>query len=199
MDLVLDDLDLGAPVRLSGPPMTDDEILAFSSEHEDLEIEVNARGEFEIVPNAGFRSSQRNGEITEQLFAWTRADGRGFATDSSALFRLPSGARRSPDGAWTEKCRVEQFLADSTLEVFPVCPDFVIELRSPTDRKPHLEDKMLEWIENGAKLAWLIDPIDRTTTVYRPGREPQVVTGTVVRGEGPVTGFDLKLDRIYPF
>jgi len=195
--LAIDHLPLDVPVVLTGPPMTDTELLQFCSEHEDLDIEVNSRGEFEIMPNSGFRSGRRNSQINFQLGLWAESDGRGIVTDSSTLFRLPNGARRSPDAAWTESSRVAAFLESEALEVFPVCPEFVIELRSPSDDLARLEEKMHEWISNGAQLAWLVDPIRKTTTVYRPQGSPQVVTDMTVHGEGPVGGFDLHLAKVY--
>ncbi|MBM3737689.1 MAG: Uma2 family endonuclease [Acidobacteria bacterium] len=181
----------------TSPPMTDTEFLQFCAGREDLDIEVNSRGEFEISPNSGFISGQKNGEITYQLIHWARVDRRGIVTDSSTLFRLPNGAKRSPDAAWTERSSVAPYLASKQMQVFPICPEFVIELRSPTDDLARLQEKMHEWIINGAQLAWLVDPIGKTTTVYRPGAAPEVVADLVVRGEGPVQGFELHLAEIY--
>ena len=111
----------------------------------------------------------------------------GRVVDSSTGFKLPSGARRSPDAAWISRGRSKARL----------CPEFVVELLSPSDRVRKTHAKMLEWIENGAELGWMITPRNRSVTVYRPGRAPEVLTGiSEIAGEGPVDGLVLDLRRI---
>ena len=114
---------------------------------------------------------------------------RGAVTDSSTGFRLPNGARRSPDAAWISRDR---------LGGKPNCPEFVIELLSPSDRLPVAKAKMVEWIANGAGLGWMIDPKAQAVTIYRPGQEAETRTGILrLVGEGPVAGFVLELERIW--
>ena len=107
---------------------------------------------------------------------------------------LPNGARRSPDGAWTARERIQQLGQPSRTGYWHFCPDFVIELKSKTDRMRVLREKMNEWIINGARLGWLIDPDSKTVEVFRPGCDPELLTGIEsVKGEGPVEGFTLDL------
>lgn len=197
MQLVLDDLEVYAPVTLRGPRMTDDEFLAFCQEHEDLQIESNAFGEIELMPGTGPDTGDSNAEITHQLRSWAKRDGRGKSYDSSTLFVLPDGSRRSPDASWIEKTRAR--LPESQHgHLWHICPDFVIELRSPSDRLPRLQNKMREWITAGVRLGWLIDPEERTVSIYRPDREPEVLRNpaTVAAGD-PLGGFTLDLGEVW--
>jgi Uma2 family endonuclease len=120
------------------------------------------------------------------------------AFDSSGGFRLPDGSLRNPDGAWTTWDRWNAFSEDQQQKFLPMCPEFVIELRSPSDCLAPLQEKMQAWIANGAELAWLIDPLRKTVEVYRPGREVEVLEGwSVVEGEGQVAGFVLELGKLW--
>ena len=125
-------------------------------------------------------------------------DGRGFASDSSSGFVLPNGARRSPDAAWTLKTRIASLDPAIREKFWHICPDFVIELRSSTDRHRALRDKMHEYLANGAQLGWLIDPDRRSVEVYRPGGEVETRTDIdSIAGEGPVAGFVLDLSFVW--
>ena len=118
---------------------------------------------------AGWESARMNAEITSRLQAWATQDGTGTAADSSAGYLLPNGAVRSPDASWVRNARLASVTAEQRSRFLPLCPDFVVELRSPADRLPALQDKMAEYIANGAVLGWLIDPSNREVFVYRPG------------------------------
>ena len=129
---------------------------------------------------------------------WAERDGRGIACDSSTGYLLPNWGRRSPDASWTQLSRFRELSEESRSRFWHLCPDFVIEIRSSTDRTRVLQAKMEEWVENGAQLGWLIDPETETVTVYRPGREAEVATGVdSVTGEGPVAGFALDLRAVW--
>lgn len=119
------------------------------------------------MPPAHSRTGYQNAELSRQLAEWTIRDGRGVAFDSSAGFDLPNGANRSPDCSWVLKSRIQSLTEDQRADYLPLCPDFVIELRSKSDRLATLQDKMIEFIENGARLAWLVDPLTRSVHVYR--------------------------------
>jgi Uma2 family endonuclease len=178
--------------------MSDTEFAALCDEHPDLFFEMSAEGELIVLPAVPSMMGARNSEIAGQLGMWARADRSGIATGSCAGFVLPNGARRSPNAAWTPKAAVRQLSVASREGFWHLCPAFVIELRSQTDRLPTLRKKMREYLSNGAELGWLIDPGARSVEVYRAGREPEVLTGVdEISGEGPVAGFRLDLRSVW--
>ncbi len=185
------------PATLTVAPMTDEQFAEFCSEHSDLFFEMTADGELLVMPPNNPLSGARNLELSMQLGFWARSDGRGIGFDSSTGFVLPSGARRSADAAWLRKERIP---TKNRSKAWHLCPDFVIELRSETDRLRPLREKMAEWIENGAEVAWLIDPEKETVEIYRQGRDVEIVQGNEVLGDGPVDEFVLDLAPIWdPF
>jgi len=196
MAFVIDDAFL--PATLTAPPMTDDEFAGFCAEHPDLFFEMTGEGELIVMPPTYSLTGARSGEIFLQLGIWAKRDARGIVCDAATGFALPNGARRSPDAAWTLKSRVAQLDAASRGKYWRLCPDFVIELKSSTDRPRILREKMREYLANGAQLGWLIDPDLRSVTIYRP--EGQVETRTdidSIAGEGPVAGFVLDLSFVW--
>ena len=196
MPLVIEESWL--PAILTAPPMTDEQFAEFCSEHPDLFFEVSAEGDLIVMPPTFSLTGLRNAEIIGQLRDWARREGSGKAGDCAMGFVLPNGARRSPDASWIDKRRIRE-LDPKTLEMYwHICPDFVIELRSKSDRLPVLRAKMGEWIENGAQLAWLIDPERRAVEIFRPGRDPETLDDPrSVGGEGPVAGFTLDLAEVW--
>ncbi len=197
--LVVDDFESMAPVVLTPHrgPMSDEEFIAFCEKYEDCIVEVDADGEIVIMPPGYSNTGNRASEINGQLWLWAKSDGRGKPYDSEGGFRLPNGARRSPDACWVRKERIAALPGPQQDAFFNLCPDFVIELRSAHDRMKRLQAKMTEYIENGAELGWLIDPIEKWVWIYRPGPEPEVLENpTRVEGEGPVAGFTLDLAGI---
>lgn len=196
MPLTIDDVFL--PATLTAPPMTDEQFAEFCAQHPDLFFEMTAEGELIVMPPNYSLTGLRNSEIVGQLSLWASQDRRGFVGDSSTGFVLPSGARRSPDASWTAKTDVGQLSKESLEGFWHLCPAFVIELRSHWDRLPVLRAKMREYIANGARLGWMIDPETRTVEVYRPDREPELLASVdSVSGEGPVTGFVLSLGAVW--
>jgi Uma2 family endonuclease len=196
MPVVIDEQYL--PARLTAPPMTDAEFEAFCSEHPDVFIEVTAEGEILIMPPNYWRTGIQNAYIAKQLAIWADSNDTGKPIDSSGGFRLPNGARRSPDASWISRQRIAAVQSKGKGRSWGLCPEFVIELRSETDRLPVLRRKMREWVDNGALLAWLIDPERRTVEVYRPGRDAEILTGIEsVSGTGPVDGFILDLKPVW--
>ncbi len=189
------------PATLTSPRMTDEQFSAFCAEHPDLFFETTADGEIIVMPPNFSLTSIRNREITSQLDRWAAVDGRGFVGESSGGYLLPNGARRSPDACWIAKEAIRQLPAESLESYWHLCPAFVIELRSSSDRLPVLRAKMREYLENGAELGWLIDPETRTVEIYRQGKEPELQAGIFsVAGEGPVEGFVLELKTVWdPF
>ena len=196
MSFVIHDGQL--PASFTAEPMTDEEFAAFCAEHPDLEFEMTAEGEIIIMAPAYSLTAVRNARICRHLDAWSEKDGRGIACDSSGGFVLPDGSRRSPDASWTLKSRVREVASNDGKGYWHLCPDFVLELHSETDRLKPLQKKMLEYASNGAELGWLIDPQRRTIEVYRPGQEVEVRAGIdTIEGEGLTAGFVLDLSAVW--
>jgi len=200
MQVVLPDIENLTAARVETErPMTDDEFWDFCVRlPRNLRVEREPNGEIVIMPPAGGESSNRNSEICRQLGNWSLTDGRGTTFDSNTDFILPNGAARSPDAAWMNKSRLSRLTKQQKRQFLQLCPDFIVELKSPSDRLPRLKAKMEEWIENGAQLAWLIDADERTLYVYRPGQAPEERRDIqTLAGEGPVAGFVLELTAIW--
>lgn len=200
MQLIVDRVEDFATVVVQSPSLSDREFWALCERFENHAIEYDSvEQEILIMPPTGLESGERNSDITTQLGFWARQDGRGRTFDSSTEFRLPNGSLRSPDASWIEKSKVRAAKARQPEASLPeLCPDFVIELRSPSDRLRPLQRKMQEWIDNGAQLAWLIDPQARTAGVYRPDRDIEDFKNVPrLDGEGPVVGFALDLTPIW--
>jgi Uma2 family endonuclease len=143
-----------------GPLMklTDDQLYELCQLNPELRIERTAQGELLVMPPTGGETSKRNFDLIVAVGIWARQDHSGIAFDSSGGFILPNSALRSPDVAWIKRSRLEGLTAERKREFIPLCPDFVLELRSPTDGLRALQGKMQEYIDNGAQLGWLIDP-----------------------------------------
>ncbi len=183
------------PATFTAGPMTDDDFAALCADHPDLLFEMTAEGEIIIMAPAYSFTAARNARITVQLGIWADQDGRGITFDSSAGFVLPNGARRSPDACWLLTSR---FAPQDRKGFMHLCPDFVIELRSDTDRLKPLQRKLQEYMANGAQLGWLLDPETESVEIYRPdGSMERIANATRVEGEGPVAGFVLELARVW--
>ncbi len=137
--------------------LSDEQLYDFSQINRDLQIERNAREELIIMPPTGGDAGERNAEITMKLRQWAKHDKTGATFDSSTGFRLPNGAVRSPDAAWVKYSRLRTLTSEQRKKFIPLCPDFVVELRSPRDNLNDLQEKMQEYMENGAELGWLLD------------------------------------------
>jgi Uma2 family endonuclease len=194
-------VDESAPLVIRLRPvldMTDDQFFEFCQLNRDLRIERTAQGELEIMPPAGWKTGSRNMEIAVQLGLWAKQDGTGVATDSSAGFKLPNGATRSPDAAWISHARLAAATEEQKDKFLPLCPDFVIELRSPTDNLSVLQAKMQEYIENGVRLGFLLDPQQKRAYVYRPQSQVEILDNVETLSADPVLpGFILKLREIW--
>lgn len=176
----------------------DDEFERFCRHNPDVEIEMTKEGELVIMPPTGGKTGIRNFSLNGYFFNWVEKDQTGVGFDSSTVFKLPNGAKRSPDLAWIKNERWES-LTDEEQEKFPpMCPDFVVELRSPSDSIKNLQAKMEEYVENGASLGWLIDPIERKIHVYRPAAEPEILENPdSVNGAPLLEKFSLKMKKIW--
>ena len=175
------------PATLTAKPMTDDQFAEFCSEYPELMFEMSSEGELIVTAPAFSLTGARNSNINHQLSVWAHLDGRGIVNDSSTGYVLPNGARRSPDASWVAKDKIKRLSKKSLQGFWHLCPAFVIELRSESDRVGALRAKMQEYIGNGAELGWLIDPKSRSVEIHRPNLEPQLISGIdSVAGEGPV-------------
>jgi Uma2 family endonuclease len=179
-------------------PMSDEDLMRFCAANDIARVEREVDGEILVMSPAGNRTGRRNAAIISALDTWAQMDGRGYAFDSSTGFTLPDGSMRSPDAAWVEAIRWNALPKAEQNRFSPICPDFLIELRSQTDDLAQLEAKMVRWLSNGAKLAWLIDPERQVVAVYRPADQPELLNQpTIVEGSGVVAGFKLAMERIW--
>lgn len=178
--------------------MTDAEFFRFCQLNRDWRIERTHDGDLIVMPPASSDSGRRNFSLTAQQAAWSRSDGTGVGFDSSAGFRLPNGATRSPDAAWIKRDRWLALSDDERQTFAPLTPDFVVELRFKTDSLGVLRAKMRQYIDNGARLGWSIDPPARSVEVYRPGQEPVLFDQPATVSADPVlSGFVLDLAEIF--
>ena len=178
--------------------LSEDQFFELCQINHELRIERNAQGELLIMPPAGSETGHRNLEVAVQVGGWAKRDGTGVAFDSSAGFTLPNGAVRAPDAAWIVRERWEQVPSEQREKFAPICPDFVLELRSPSDTLRTIQDKMVEYLANGARLGWLLDPPTRHVYIYRPGatverlEDPETVSGDPV-----LPGFVLNVRKVW--
>ena len=182
------------------PDLSEDEFFRLCAANRVLRMERLATGEIVIMPPAGGASSNRNVRIASDLEVWTEQDGTGICFDSSAGFRLPDGAVFAPDAAWVAGERLAGYTDEQFEGFLPLCPDFVVEIRSRTDRRVQLMAKMDQYIANGARLGFLIDPYERSVDVYRPGpgHSPEhLVAPDRIAGDPELPGFVLELERIW--
>jgi Uma2 family endonuclease len=178
--------------------MTDDQFFDFCKLNRDFRIERNQFGDLLIMSPTGSETDERNFNLTGQLWTWTKQDGTGVGFGSSGGFTLPNGAVRSPDTAWIKKERWEAIPAEQRKKFAPICPDFVVELRSETDSLKTLQEKMEEYIENGVKLAWLIDRKQQKVYIYRPDQPVEELEHPqTLNGEDILPGFILDLREIW--
>ena len=181
-----------------GITMTEDQFFEFCQINRFWRIERTAQGDILIMSPVGGGGSTRNAGVSAQLWVWAERDGSGVAFESSAGFTLPNGAMRSPDAAWVRNSRLENITAGQWEKFLPLCPDFVAEVRSATDRLSTLKGKMLEYLENGALLGWLIDPQKKHVYVYRPHAEVQSLEApATLSGDPELPGFVLELRRVW--
>jgi len=184
-------------VLILDPPVSDAEFETLCRENPDVRLERTREGAVHMHAPTGGWTSSGNLEISQQLGIWWSKHERGRAFDSNGGFRLPDGSTLNPDASYLSEERLRA-LPKGALRGFPrVCPDFVIELLSESDSPVALRAKMGDWLANGARLAWLIDPYRREAWVYRTGAEPECVTADMLNGDGPVEGFQLNLGRVW--
>ncbi len=176
-----------------------EQFAALAAANRDLRLERTATGQLIVNPPTGSESGKRNLSISGQLNNWFESnDNLGEAFDSSTGFELPNGANRSPDASWVRKERWLALTSEQRKGFAPLCPDFVVELRSETDSLKKLREKMQEYMDNGAQLGWLIDPQNKRVEIYRAGQAVEVLEHpSTLSGEAVLPGFTLTLKRIW--
>jgi Uma2 family endonuclease len=178
--------------------MSEEQFFDFCQTNREWRIERTAEGDVLIMPPTGWETGTDNARINAFLTMWALHDGTGVASDSSTGFTLPNGAIRSPDAAWVRRSRLATLTLAQKKGFLPLCPDFVIELRSPSDHLKTLQDKMQEYINNGAQLGWLLDPPNRRVYVYRPDVVVECLENpTTLSGDPELPGFVLDLAGIW--
>ncbi|MBH8576173.1 Uma2 family endonuclease [Nostocaceae cyanobacterium CENA369] len=176
--------------------LTDDQFFQLCQNNRDLRLERTAEGELIIMPPTGWESGNRNSKLTARVEFWAEANGTGLAFDSSTGFKLPNGANRSPDASWVSRKRLAALNPDPA-KFLPMAPDFAVELRSANDSLKTVQQKMQEYIDNGVRLGWLIDPQNQRVEIYRPDRDIEVLQSpTSLSGEDVLPGFVLDLAQI---
>ena len=166
--------------------LTDDQLLRLFRDNGEFQFEMSAAGELIIMAPASPGTDERNVTIITALRNWAKQDGTGHSFGNNAMFALPNGAKRCPDASWIPKSRWDRFTQEEKEGLTRICPDFVVELRSNSDRLARLQEKMDEYIANGACLGWLLDPLRNCATIYRPGQPPQEIEKPAIISGDPV-------------
>jgi Uma2 family endonuclease len=183
--------------------LSDEQFIELCADNRDFHLELTAQKELLIMTPPGPRTGRRNETITTSLGIWARQDGRGVAFGALTLFHLPNGAKRAPDAAWLRREKWGALTEEQQEMVAPLCPDFVVELMSPSDRRPYrfrmVQAKMEEYLANGAQLGWLIDPFEKKVYVYRPGKPVECFSDPETMSGDPVLpGFVLRMAEVWP-
>ncbi len=192
-------------ITLTIPPdaaLTDEQFYQLSTANEEWRMELTAKGELIIMPPTGGESGIRNSDLNADVGIWNRQTKLGYVFDSSTIFRLPNGAKRSPDVSWIIKERWEALSPEDKRKFPPLCPDFAIELRSESDSLPKLQSKMLDYLANGLRLGWLIDPQTLRVEIYRLNQDVEIIDFSTTQtptlsGESVLPGFVLDLTSIF--
>lgn len=192
--------DSAVPVKLKVEAfhLTDERFALLCRENPELRLELTAQRELLIMPPTGSKTGLRSSRLTLRLATWAETDGTGLVFDSSTGFTLPNGAKRSPDASWLRRDRWEALTEAQQNGFAPVCPDFVAELRSPQDRLSVLQEKLREYMENGSRLGWLIDPLERRVSVFRGSHTVEVLEDPAsLDGEAVLPGFVLHVGELW--
>jgi Uma2 family endonuclease len=190
--------DMALSMDVSGLGLSDGQFYQLCRDNRELRFELTAQGELIVMGPTSSDTGRRNARLNQRLANWSEQDSTGECFDSSAGFTLPNGAKVSPDASWVRKERYAALTQEERDGFAPLCPDFVVELRSKSDRLQPLQAKMQEYIAQGARLGWLIDPVTKTVYVYRPQQEVETLrTPQTLTGDTVLPGFTLRLDEIW--
>jgi Uma2 family endonuclease len=177
--------------------LTDEQFFQLCQNNRDLRFERTASGELIIMPPTGSETGNRNIKIAAQLEVWSSQSNLGLAFDSSSGFKLPNGADRSPDASWVRRDRWDALTPEEQQGFAPLCPDFVVELLSPSDSVKIAQAKMREYMDNGARLGWLINRKNQRVEIYRQGQDVEILENpATLSGEDVLPGFVLDLKQI---
>jgi Uma2 family endonuclease len=190
---------MNAPTLIWNPAIavTDEQFFLLSTHNPDLRLERTSTGELVIMPPTGGDTGERNSDVNGQIWYWNQQTKLGKVYDSSTGFRLPNGATRSPDVAWVAIARWQTLTPEQRQKFLPLCPDFAVELRSESDRPETIQQKMQEYLANGMRLGWSIDPKQRMVEIYRAGQPVEVLASpTSLSGEDVLPGFILDLQNV---
>lgn len=196
-------VNLPQAIAVNIPPtltltLTHEQFVQLAIANRDLQLERTATGELILMPPTGGETGNRNLDMEGQLWLWNRQTRLGKAFNSSTGFHLPNGADRSPDAAWVRQDRWDALSPEERKSFVPLCPDFVLELRSESDNIKPLRTKMREYMENGARLGWLIDRKNTKVEIYRQGQDVEVLDNPVtLSGEDVLLGFVLDLTEVW--
>ena len=178
--------------------LTDDQFFELCQENENIRLERTAKGELIIMSPAGGETGSSNAGLTAQIWIWNQQKKLGKVFDSSTGFKLPNNANRAPDASWVKLERWDALTPEQKKKFPPICPDFVVELMSPSDSLKETQDKMKEYRDNGAVLGWLINRKSRQVEIYRPNQEVEILQSpTTVSSEDILPGFVLSLESIW--
>ena len=179
-------------------PYSAEEFVALAASYPDLRMELTQEGKLILMPPAFTETGNKNFKLIARFGIWSEANALGRGYDSSTVFTLPNGAKRSPDLSWVEASRWNALTDEERKGFSRVCPDFVVELRSQTDRLSTVQQKMQEYMDNGARLGWLIDPISRRVEIYRPNQDVEILDNpAALSGEDILPAFSLDLSGIF--
>jgi Uma2 family endonuclease len=186
------------PVRLGwDTPLSDEDFERAAMDSECVQLERSKEGELIVHTPAGGFTGRGNSEIIYQLHAWWKTHKRGWVFDSNTGFFLSDGSSYSPDAAYATAAQIEGITKKALARFLRLCPAFVIELVSRTDRRKAVQSKMLDWMANGAQVAWLVDPYKKSVTIYEPSQSPRTVTTEIVSGTGPIAGFEFNTADVW--
>ena len=174
--------------------LTDDQFYKLCINNPEMNIERSSKGVLIVMPPVGGESGNRESESMIDLGIWNRREQQGYVFSSSTIFKLPGGGDRSPDASWVERSRWNQLTADQKKKFPPIAPDFVLEIRSRTDKLATLQEKMQEYLDSGVRLGWLFNPQGQQVEIYRPEQPVEVRSLlTILSGEEVLINFELSM------